>query len=158
MAQREWEYFTDISGGRHGLHVDRHLMNLYTELEEKAQGKRVRVRIRINVVRARRSIPQNRYYWAVVCNLCAKGMTMQWGRPVSAEEAHEVLKRECNGRDIINRNTGEIVRSGQSTAELTKGEWEEYMDRCRVWIHDWFEIIVPLPNEQLAADLSFGCE
>jgi len=31
-------------------------------------------------------------------------------------------------------------------------EFEEYLDRCRKWIFEWFSIEVPLPNEHCGND------
>lgn len=152
MARREWEFFSDASGGSLRPGARNRIKDLLAFLEGK------RVRVAISVVRKTRSLPQNRYYWGVIAEGAQRGMEAQWGEEVSQEDAHDLLKRECNGRDIANIKTGEISRAGQSTKFQTTLEAEEYYDRCRAFILDWFGIRVPLPNEQLAIDIEHSNE
>lgn len=154
MPKREWEFLSDLHDGNIGVNARRNIKRLFSQLQDNADGRTVRVRLRVSVVRRSRSLPQNRYYWGVVVEGCRLGMEEQWGRDVDPEEAHETLKRECNGRDLVNENTGEVIRAGQSTASLPTLEFEDYLDRCRKWIEEWFGVRIPLPNEQLSIDIA----
>lgn len=154
MPKREWEFLSDLNEGNLGVNTRRNIKRLFSELQEKAEGKTVRVRLRVSVVRRSRSLPQNRYYWGVVVEACRIGMEEQWGVDVDPEDAHATLKRECNGRDLVNEDTGEVVRVGQSTASMQTLDFEDYLDRCRKWIEEWFGVRVPLPNEQLSIDIA----
>lgn len=144
---REWEYYSDAKDGHVGKKAQQEIGHLLEHLEGK------RVRIRINVVRRQRSNQQNRYYWGVIVKAAKIGVEEMWGREIASEDAHELLKQRCNGADIVNQQTGEILRFGQTTTELNKLEAEDYYEKCRQWILEWFNITVPLPNEQLSNDL-----
>jgi hypothetical protein len=96
---------------------------------------------------------QNGYYWGIVISEYCQGYhetTEDW---ITAEEAHETLKRECNFKEIIKEETGEILRVSKSTADLSTVDFEIYLEKCRRFIEEWFGITVPLPNEQ--GDLDF---
>jgi len=91
---------------------------------------------------------QNGYYWHIVIQLFCDGWKEMYGEPISIKKAHEILKNECNYLERVNLKTGEILKQPQSTASMTTVEFEEYLDRCRAWIMEWFGIEVPMPNEQ----------
>jgi hypothetical protein len=59
----------------------------------------------------------------------------------------------CNAKEVVNTKTGEILTVGLSTATLTTVEFEEFLDKCRKFIFEWFGINVPLPNEQMEMEL-----
>jgi hypothetical protein len=148
MAAREWEFFADaLDSGNLNISARKKIANLLDHLKGK------RIRIRINVVRRQRSNQQNRYYWGVIIAAAQEGIKETWGIEISDTDAHEILKRECNGKDFVNENTGEVIKVGQSTTELNKLTAEDYYETCRRFIQEWFGILVPLPNEQLAIDL-----
>ena len=91
---------------------------------------------------------QNGYYMGIVVYEFREGYLDTYGEPISAANAHEILKRECNGSSMLNEKTGEVVTIGKSTADLTTVEFEEYLDRCRAFILEWFGRTVLKPNEQ----------
>jgi len=95
---------------------------------------------------------QNGYYWYIVVNLFCEGWKEAYGEPISMDKAHSILKNECNYTERVNMKTGEILKDPQSTADKTTVEFEEYLDRCRKWIFEWFSIEVPLPNEHCGND------
>lgn len=53
-----------------------------------------------------------------------------------------------NFEEVYNEKTGSILRKVKSTTENTTVMQEEYHQRCREFIQEWFNIEVPLPNEQ----------
>jgi hypothetical protein len=99
----------------------------------------------------KRSNAENRYYFGVVCKHATAAFSEADGVNVKQEEAHERLKRECNGRysERTSRETGETVTElvGMSTRELSTIEFETYLDKCRLFLAEWFGVYVPLPNE-----------
>lgn len=91
---------------------------------------------------------QNGYYWHIVVASFIRGWSETHGEIKDSAFAHEVLKSECNFKEWINESTGEIKKVGVTTADLTTVEFEEYCQRCRDFIFEWFNIVVLLPNEQ----------
>lgn len=96
-----------------------------------------------------RSNSQNAYYWSVIVKAFRTGFQDTWGEVVSIEEAHGTLKERFNFTEKVNEHTGEIVRIPRSTASLTTKEFTDYMEHCRAFIQEWFNIEIPDPNETL---------
>lgn len=107
-----------------------------------------RVKVTVEKLYRKRTDPQNAYYWGVIVNECAEGYYEMCGEPLTKDEAHELLKFRCNGRELVNEKTGETLTVGASTAELSTVQMMEYWDRCREFIYEWFNRTVPEPNEQ----------
>lgn len=110
------------------------------------EGKRIVVEIKVK--RNTRSNNQNRYYWGVIVATLQQCILEEWGEEIGSEECHEMLKRECNYVERINESTGEVLRIPKSTAELTTTEAEEYYEKCRRWVKEFFNTMIPLPNTQ----------
>jgi len=96
----------------------------------------------------KRTNPQNAYYFGVIVLSCQKGLTETHGIEFSNEDAHEFLKINCNFVEICNTNTGEVTRLAKSTAKLETVPFNDYCQRCRDFIYEWFNILVPEPNEK----------
>jgi len=94
-----------------------------------------------------RSNSQNSYYWAVIVDALRYGMLEQWGEYRDKQDAHEILKANCLYQEKVNETTGEIIRIIGSTTDNDKWDQEEYHEKCRRLIQDYFGIEVPLPNE-----------
>jgi hypothetical protein len=114
-----------------------------------------RVMVNVRKLYNKRSINQNAYYWGVVVLIARQAINEQWGfvdnepGSVDSDQVHEILKTECNFKNIASRETGVILKVGMTTKELTTVEFEEYLERCRRWIQEYLVAYVPLPNEQL---------
>lgn len=84
---------------------------------------------------SKRSLNQNRYYFGVVIALFSQSTGY------SSEEAHQSLaklhlKYEKDGHQFT-----------KSTTKLDTLEFEQYLEKCRLFMWHEFEIHVPLPNE-----------
>lgn len=106
------------------------------------------IKIKIEQFGGNRSHPQNAYYWGVVIEEFQAGYHDTTGEAISNADTHELLKHECNYKEVINQSTGAILRHGISTANLSTGEFTEYLERCRAFIKEYFNRNVPEPNEQ----------
>lgn len=96
-----------------------------------------------------RSGNQNRYYWGVIVESFRHGAKEEWGEFLSKQDAHETLKANCLFQEKVNETTGEIIRIIGSTTENDTWDQEEYHDKCRNLIQEFFGITVPLPGEQM---------
>lgn len=96
---------------------------------------------------------QNGYYRGVICQAVVDGAWEQNREIYTNEMAHQELKANCNYDEVINDATGEVRRRVRSTADLDTLQFEDYLERCRLWIREWFGIDCPPPNEQ--AELIF---
>ena len=112
----------------------------------KLRSKSVTVRVVVNG--RRRSQWQNNYYYGVVVELLRSALSDEWGELISKDEMHEILKQQCNWREKVNEATGETLRIPHTTTDMTTVEFEEYLERCRRFALEWFNLEIPLPNEQ----------
>lgn len=97
----------------------------------------------------KRSNSQNAYYWGVIVPLVQEGIYNEWGEYQNKEEVHEMLKYNCNYEEKVNERTGEIIRSAKSTADNTTTMQEDCHEKCRRLAKDFFNVDIPLPNEDL---------
>lgn len=95
----------------------------------------------------RRSNRQNGYYWAVIVESFRHGALQEWGEYIDKQDAHETLKANCLYTERVNETTGEVIRITGSTGSNDTWDQEEYHEKCRNLIHEFFGIEVPLPGE-----------
>jgi len=95
---------------------------------------------------------ENGYYHFIIVPIFIRGWMEAYGEKIDHKTAHEKLKYYCNYVDIVNENTGEILKKAKSTADLTTVEFEDFCESCRNFIWEWFSIHVPLPNDKLELD------
>jgi hypothetical protein len=99
----------------------------------------------------KRTDRENKYYWGVVVKHANKAFNDNDGIKYSPEQSHDKLKENCNGKvvEITSRRTGEVKyeQVGLSTANLSTAEFETYLEKCRLFLNEWFGVYVPLPNE-----------
>jgi len=82
-----------------------------------------------------RSLRQNAFYHGVVVPLIAEHTGY------STQEAHDALRYE-----FLREGDGHLVKV-RSTADLSTAEFEDYVERVRVFAAQEMGIVVPLPNE-----------
>lgn len=96
--------------------------------------------------RKRRSDRQNRYYWPVFVGSFARFLRDQ-GENVTDLEAHEMLKHRHLKTTKVCKSTGEAFDYVRSTTELTTAEFNEYLDRCAVFLAEYCGIVLPDPSD-----------
>lgn len=104
--------------------------------------------IEISSKKKNRSSEQNRYYWGIVVPIFQQGFFENYNEWQSKEEIHEFIKQHFNYKEIVNNNSGEVLRLGSTTTDLSTTDFEILMDKCRFFADDFFNIKIPLPNEQ----------
>lgn len=101
----------------------------------------------------KRSNNQNAFYWGVLIPIISELLQDATGTFFSSDETHDVLKSNCNYKELISENTGEITKIPLSTTELTTLEWLKYIEKIEHFVFDYFNVSLPRPNEQL--DLNY---
>jgi len=104
-------------------------------------------------LKKQRSISQNAYYWGVVIPIWQNILKTEWGEFYSKEETHEFLKYNCNFVERVNTDTGEIIRISKSTTQNSTTDQEEFHLKCRQLAEEMFNVMIPLPNEQIQINL-----
>lgn len=97
-------------------------------------GKPVELTVRVK--RNRRSDKQNAYYWSVVVGLLAEFCGYD------ADAMHEALKWK-----FLRLEAESPLPTVRSTASLSKQEFEDYVERVRMWAGADLGVNIPLPNE-----------
>lgn len=97
----------------------------------------------------KRSNKQNAYYWSVIVVVMRNCIRTEWGDLWSLQEVHEFLKNNCNYEELINEETGEVIRRVKSTTENDTKAQEDYHEKCRRLALDFFNTKIPLPNEEV---------
>jgi len=111
------------------------------------------ITITVEKKRKVRSNYQNRYYWGVIVSLIQLAILESWGEKKTAQQIHELLKTECNYTERVNEQTGELLKESKSTTDNSTAEQEVYHDLCRKWANEWFNLEIPLPNEQITIEI-----
>jgi hypothetical protein len=111
------------------------------------------IKLTIEKVENKRSNNQNAYYWGVIIPIIKNCIKEHWGEIWSAEIAHEFCKMQFNFIEKINEETGEIIRIPKSTTENTTTTQEELHIEIRNFVLEWFNTVIPLPNENLTLEL-----
>ena len=97
----------------------------------------------------KRTSPQNRYYWSVIVQYWMQLLSDSQGEIYTKDRTHLFLKQNFNYRDVVIEATGEVLREMKSTTENRTFEMEEFHEVCRQKALEFFNVVIPLPNEQL---------
>jgi hypothetical protein len=120
--------------------------DLFKEYVRKLEGKLIKLKItEVN----KRSLRQNSYYWAVIIPCWRELIKNEWGEILSNEQTHEFLKSNFNSEEKVIEKTGEILTIPKSTTKNSKTDQEVYHEICRQKALEFFNTIIPQPNEQL---------
>lgn len=100
----------------------------------------------------KRSNNQNAFYWGVLLPIISELLQDATGNFFSSDETHEVLKANCNYKELISETTGEFTKIPISTTELNTLEWLEFIEKVEQFIFNYFSVTLPRPNEQINLD------
>jgi len=125
--------------------------NRIVEAVKSFEGKEVVITIQVK--RKKRSNPQNAYYWGVIVPIFQKGIKDNWGENFSIKETHEHLKYRFNSKEKLNKDTGEIINIPKSTTDNSTEDQERYCNDIREFVREWFNVVIPLPNEQIIIEI-----
>ena len=123
------------------------IIKIFKEFEGK------NITISIQRQKTKRSNNQNKYLWGCVYPLIKQGFYETCGETFTIDEVHEIMKLKFNFIELTNESTGEVITAPKSTTKNTKFEQEQYHEQCRQFALEWFNITIPLPNEQIEIKL-----
>ena len=101
----------------------------------------------------KRSNPQNSYLWSVLYPITQNAIKNEWGEVWNIEKVHDFYKIQFNVIEKINEETGQVIKLPKSTTENTTTQQEEYHLQIREFLKEWFNVVAPLPNENLILEL-----
>lgn len=73
----------------------------------------------------------------------------EWGEIWNLEDLHEFLKTNCNYVELVNEDTGEVVRKTKSTTDNSTTQQELFHEKCRILCKEFFNTEIPLPDQDL---------
>jgi len=120
--------------------------NFKKELSELPEG---RYRITIDKYRKQKSNPQLGYLFACVYPFVLKALDDAGWEFTSIEEVDEYCKSMFSSKEILNRNTGEIMDIPGLKRDMTTTEMMTYVDAIRDWASEYLNVYIPEPEQQI---------
>lgn len=97
----------------------------------------------------KRTNRQNRYYWSVIVPIIQNCIKNDWGEVVGLDYVNEFLKHNCNFEEVVNEDTGEVLKKVKSSTENNTIQQEEFYSKCRNLAKNFFNTEIPLPNTEI---------
>lgn len=104
--------------------------------------------ITITPNRKTRSNQQNAYLWGIVYPSVLFGLQDAGWEITDEEQVHEYCKQAFAAREVINKDTGEVVSLPSSTARMQTAEFNVYVDKIKAFALEYLNITIPEPNEE----------
>ena len=96
-----------------------------------------------------RSNQQNAYYFGVVIPITIQAIENEWGESWDIEKTHNLFKSLFLYEEKVNSETSEVIKVPSSSTENTTTKQEVFHTQCRNFLKEWFNVEVPLPNEEI---------
>ena len=104
--------------------------------------------ITITPNRKTRSNQQNAYLWGIVYPAVLFGLQDAGWEIIDEEQVHEYCKQAFAAREVINKDTGEVISLPNSTARMQTAEFNVYVDKIKAFALEYLNITIPEPNEE----------
>lgn len=104
--------------------------------------------ITITPNRKTRSNQQNAYLWGIVYPSVLFGLQDAGWEIIDEEQVHEYCKQAFAAREVINKDTGEVLSLPSSTARMQTAEFNVYVDKIKAFALEYLNITIPEPNEE----------
>lgn len=104
--------------------------------------------ITIAPYRKTRSTQQNAYLWGVVYPAVLFGLQDAGWEIIDEEQVHEYCKQAFAAREVINKDTGEVLSLPSSTARMQTAEFNVYVDKIKAFALEYLNVTIPEPNEE----------
>jgi hypothetical protein len=97
----------------------------------------------------KRSLNSNKYYWLIMDRYVQPALyDAGWNDIKNKDAAHEFVKSLFLKTKFTNESSGEVVERIRSTTELTKAEFNEYLEDIKMWAAQYLGVAIPDPNQQ----------
>lgn len=104
--------------------------------------------ITITPNRKTRSNQQNAYLWGIVYPAVLFGLQDAGWEITDEEQVHEYCKQAFAAREVINKDTGEVLSLPNSTARMQTAEFNVYVDKIKAFALEYLNLTIPEPNEE----------
>lgn len=109
-----------------------------------------RYRLVLEKIYNKRSNQQNAYLWALVYPLIRDGLIEigydEFAQDTDCEMTHDLCKLRFLEKELVNKDTGEVIQSLGSTRKLTTTKFMEYVANLQKWASEYLGINIPDPD------------
>lgn len=98
--------------------------------------------------RKTRTNQQNAYLWGIVYPAVLFGLQDAGWEIIDEEQVHEYCKQAFAAREVINKDTGEVLILPSSTAQMQTAEFNVYVENIKAFAFEYLNITIPEPNEE----------
>ena len=123
--------------------------NRIQEAVESFEGKEVL--FCLDIKRKKRSSAQNRYYFGTVIPIFQEALRETQGDFFSKDEVHEFLKGRFLYKEMVT-DDGEIIKLPKSTTECTTSDMMDYIEECRRFGSEYFDVNIPEAGTQMTIE------
>ena len=124
--------------------------NLIIDAIQSFEGKEIIVTF--ERAKKKRSNPQNAFWHGVVIPIMQQALK-DAGHLMTNEQTHDLLKLRFLKETILANENGEYIERIKSTTELTTTQFMELIQEVQRFAVEYFNVIVPDPNENITLDL-----
>ena len=124
--------------------------NFKKELNEIPEGK---YRIRVTKYQKDKSCPQLGYYYACVLPMSWTLLTDAGWEFSSLDEVDIFWKSKFANKEIVNRNTGEVIEVPALKRHMTTVEMMTFVDAVRNYCAEYLGGYIPEPEQQIQMQL-----
>lgn len=110
-------------------------------------------KVTVRKLQNNRSNQQNRWLWGQIYPRMLQGfLDAGWDDFANEEEVHQYCKIQFAGKDIVNRNTGEVVTIPGRTSKMDVVEFALYCEQLRIFAYDYLNVTIPEPDSSLITE------
>lgn len=106
--------------------------------------------IEIKKTKKTRSTQANRYYFLLVAMI--RDRLIDLGHDVDSETTHEMLKGRLLYSEMIDENSGEIIKIPRSTKKLGTSEFMDYIEDVKRFSAEVLDLVLPDAGSQIEID------
>lgn len=103
--------------------------------------------VEVKKVRKPRSNDQNGWLWGCIYPLMLDGMVDAGWEFTNVEQLHEFFKAQMTADEVVNRETGEIVKFPSSTSSMSTVEFSAYCEKLREYAREYLNVEIPDPDK-----------
>ncbi len=103
--------------------------------------------VEVKKVRKPRSNDQNAWLWGCIYPLLLDAMIDAGWEFTNTEQLHEFFKAQMTADEVVNRETGEIVKFPSSTSSMSTVEFSAYCEKLREYAREYLNVEIPDPDK-----------
>ena len=103
--------------------------------------------VEVKKVRKPRSNDQNGWLWGCIYPMLLDAMIDAGWEFTSVEQIHEFFKAQMTADEVVNRETGEIIKFPSSTAKMDTVTFSTYCEKLRQYADEFLNVKIPDPDK-----------